>query len=294
VTTVAEHNSVLRPLSFLQQHAGVTVTRIGCDARGVVDAQALLDAVREDTLLVAVTHVSNVTGAIQPVAEVGSRMTAAGGEALLLVDAAQSLGHLPVDVSDLQADLIAGSGHKGLLGPLGTGMLYVGPRAADALEPYRQGGTGTNSEDEQQPDELPQRLESGNLNVPGLVGLAAALQELEREGAEARRRHEMQLAERLIDAVQAMPQLTLHGPTAGQERTAVISLASSALEPQELAMLLDSSFRIQTRAGLHCAPRMHQALGTDRAGGTLRISIGPYNTLEQVDIAIRALEELAA
>lgn len=293
VTTAAEHNSVLRPLQWLSEHAGVTVTRVACDADGVVDAEAVADALQESTRLVALTHVSNVTGAIQPVADVSRAMSQRQPQALLLVDAAQSLGHLPVHIGQLGADLLAAPGHKGLNGPLGTGLLYVGPRAAPAIQSLRQGGTGTRSEEDRQPTSLPDQLESGNHNVPGLLGLRAALVDLEQAGLGSIRRHELQLTEQLLSGLQDLPRVTVHGPPAGEGRTGVVSI-SGDFEPQELAMLLDSSFRVQVRAGLHCAPRMHRALNTAARGGTVRFSMGRYSTPEHIEAAVSALTEVLA
>ncbi len=171
VTSVVEHNSVLRPLKWLEQHRSVSVTRVDCDADGVVDAENLVDAFQSSTKLIALTHASNVTGAIQPI-EDAARL-AHDNDALLLVDAAQSLGHLPINVQSQRIDLLAASGHKGLLGPLGTGVLYIADGLEAQMESLRQGGTGTKSEEDVQPSELPFMLEAGNLNVPGLVGLGA-------------------------------------------------------------------------------------------------------------------------
>lgn len=292
VTTDAEHNSVLRPLHFLSRHAGVRVTRVGCDGQGRVDPGEMESALRDDTRLVAVTHVSNVTGAVQPVEQIGAAV-GRHGRALLLIDAAQSLGHLPIDAVALGADLIASSGHKGLLGPLGTGLLYVGPRAAESLLPFRQGGTGTNSESEEQPEALPERLESGNLNMVGIVGLAAAIQDLDAATIAQRHERERKLTTLLLEQLADCEAYRLHGPPADGPRVGVVSLTSESSDPHDLSMLLDASFGVQTRAGLHCAPLMHRGLGTEQSGGTLRISVGPYTTEDEVLAAARALLELA-
>ncbi|HEV3005932.1 MAG TPA: aminotransferase class V-fold PLP-dependent enzyme, partial [Pirellulales bacterium] len=187
VTTVAEHNSVLRPLTALEASGRVEVERVGCGPSGIVDPDDVRRALRGDTKLVVLTHASNVTGALQPAAEIG-RMTRRHG-ALFLLDAAQTLGEMPLAVDILEVDLLAAPGHKGLLGPLGTGLLFVRPGVEDRLASLRQGGTGSFSDEDWQPQALPDRYESGNLNVPGIVGLAAGLAWLEEQGLESVRRH---------------------------------------------------------------------------------------------------------
>ncbi|MCA9177316.1 MAG: aminotransferase class V-fold PLP-dependent enzyme [Planctomycetales bacterium] len=292
VTTVWEHNSVLRPLAHLARHGGVEVTYLEGNGFAVNDDEVAA-AMRDETRLVAITHVSNVTGAIQPVHKIG-RQVAEHPRALLLVDAAQSLGHLPIDVVDLGADLLAAPGHKGLRGPLGTGLLYVGPRAEPQLQSWRQGGTGTQSEEPMQPEALPERLEAGNLNMPGIAGLAAAVALLSTEQLAAAAEHERRLTERLLTGLAELPDVQVHGPAdpSSALRTSVVSITSTLLPPQELAALLDASFRIQTRAGLHCAPLAHRKLNTLSQGGTLRFSPGPETKLEEIDYALQALREL--
>jgi selenocysteine lyase/cysteine desulfurase len=236
--------------------------------------------------------VSNVIGVIQPLAEIAAAIRSHG--ALFLVDAAQSAGHLPIDLSELGVDLFACSGHKGLCGPLGTGLLYVGPRAEDELEPLRWGGTGTHSEDDVQPRELPDRFESGNLNVPGLVGLDAALAELQTRGIEHIRDHEIRLTHRLWDGLSVLPGVKLFGASPNDvPRTGVVSLQINDMAPQEAAAVLDEHFDVQCRAGLHCAPGVHRSLGTLAAGGTVRLSLGLFNSEDDIDRAIDAVNALS-
>ncbi len=191
ITSAAEHNSVLRPLRYLEGHQGVEISRIPVDEFGLVDPDAIRGAIRPNSRLIALIHASNVTGALQPAEDVG-RIAHENG-LLFLLDAAQSLGHVPLDVSRLGADLLAAPGHKGLLGPLGTGILYVAPGIEEQLRPIRQGGTGTDSESDRQPETLPQKYESGNPNVAGLVGLSAGVEYLAQQGIAAVRQHELQL-----------------------------------------------------------------------------------------------------
>ena len=294
VTTTLEHNSVLRPLQHWSQYHSVDVTYLQPADDGCISARAMEEALRVNTRLAIVTHASNVTGVVQPVEQWGEVL--ASRNTLLLVDAAQTLGHLPVDVGQLGADLVAASTHKGVRGPLGTAMLYVGANAADHLRPWRQGGTGTQSESPQQPHELPERLESGNLNVVGLAGLASALNALEESGGPSGE-HEERLADRLRHGLKQMDGVQVHdGVRVGHrpKRTGVVSITVEGFEPQELASLLDVSFRIQTRAGLHCAPLAHEWLGTLAGGGALRFSIGPENTEAHIDAALKAIESLTA
>ena len=292
VTSMAEHNSTLRPLRQAQEHQAVTVTRVPCNGAGLVDPDDIRAAIQPHTRMVALVHVSNVTGAIQPVIEVGK--IAADHEICYLVDAAQSLGHLPFDLTATQADLIAAPGHKGLLGPLGSGVLYIHPQRAAELMPIRQGGTGTQSETDAQPDTLPDRFESGNHNVPSLLGLRAGIAYLTDRGVAAICDHEQQLAERLRQGLREIKGLRIYGPQNVQDRAGVISLQIDGYDPQELAMLLDSNHRIQARAGFHCAPLVHKQIGTDQHGGTLRLSVGALTTTAEIDTTVEAIGEIAA
>jgi cysteine desulfurase / selenocysteine lyase len=291
VTTVCEHNSVLRPLADAHRRLGVEVTHVRCDAAGYVDPADVRAALRPNTRLVAVTHASNVTGAVQPVADIARIAREAG--ALSLVDAAQSAGHLPLDVATIDADLVAASGHKGLLGPLGTALLYIRPGAERRLAPTRQGGTGLHSTSDAQPDELPHRHEAGNLNVPALAGLAAAAKFLADETVAKIATHEADLVARFLAGLRELPAVRLYGPAADQPRAPVVSFAVEDFDPQDFAAALDSSFGVQCRAGLHCAPRMHEALSTLATGGLVRLSVGWSTTHEDVARTLQAIAALA-
>jgi len=291
VTTVCEHNSVLRPLRFLAEHREVTITYVRCDGRAYVDPDEIRRAITPQTKLVALIHASNVTGAIQPVEAVGK--LAAERDVLYLVDAAQSLGYEPVDVSRIGCQLLAAPGHKGLLGPLGTGLLYVAPGAENKLLPLRQGGTGTRSDEDVQPTSLPDRYESGNLNALGIVGLESGVSHVLQTGIETIQERSRELTRRLLAGLEQIRGVTLFGPRNANSRLGVISLNVAGYDPQELAALLDTNWSIQTRAGLHCAPRMHAALGT-LPRGTLRISPGHFSTEAEIDTLIGVLKEIAA
>lgn len=291
ITSVAEHNSVLRPLTDLVDAGKITVTRVACSSDGVIDPHDVRAALRPNTRLVAITHASNVTGAVQPIAEIGQIAHEAG--ALMLCDTAQTVGHYPLDVRELQVDLLAASGHKGLLGPLGTGVLAIAPAAVPKLRSVRQGGTGTRSEETRQPDELPSKFESGNLNVPGILGLGAAAAFLEERGVTAIHQEGAVLTQRLLAGFREIRGLRVLGPTGEQPRVPLVSIVVEGYDPQEVALGLDAAHRIQVRPGLHCAPEMHQALGTHRSGGTVRFSLGVFTTAAEIDATIAAVAELA-
>jgi cysteine desulfurase family protein len=292
VTSDAEHNSVLRPLAHLAAQGRITVTHVPCDAAGRIKPVDVRSALTPETRLVALAHVSNVTGTIQPLSEVGRIVRSHG--ALFLVDAAQSLGHLPFTVADLQCDMLAAPGHKGLLGPLGTGILYVRPGVEAELNSLRQGGTGTQSESDQQPDDMPAKFESGNHNVAGIVGLGAGCQYLLDRGIATVHADVSRLADELRGAIAGIEGVTVYGPDEAAERVGVVSINVRGYDPQEVASALDSHYHVQVRAGLHCAARIHWALQTAPLGGTVRFSLGPFNTAEHIRAAVAAISEIAA
>jgi cysteine desulfurase family protein len=292
ITTVAEHNSVLRPLRQWEKDGGCEVTRLPVDGEGQVNPADVVAAIRPNTSMIAVVHVSNVTGTIQPICEIGEIAKQNGIR--YLVDAAQSLGQLPIDVNEIQASLLAAPAHKGLMSPLGLGVLYVAEGVESHMQPTRQGGTGTESELDIQPTELPSRYESGNHNVPAILGLNEGLKFLQQgEGIPAVRDHHRGLTDRLVAGLNEVPGVTIYGPTDGNRRAGVVGMNCADYDPRELASLLDSAFGVQVRAGLHCAPLMHQQLGTTPNGGTVRFSVGCFNTTDQIDRAVDAVKEIA-
>jgi cysteine desulfurase family protein len=292
VTSDAEHNSVLRPLSHLAAQGRITVTHVPCDSAGRIKTDDVRRAMRPETRLVALIHVSNVTGTIQPLVEIGQCVRS--HSALFLVDAAQSLGHLPFTVDELQCDMLAAPGHKGLLGPLGTGVLYVRPGVESQLQSFRQGGTGTQSESDQQPDEMPAKFESGNHNVAGIVGLGAGCRFLLERGIAKVHTDISRLADELRSALAGIEGVTVYGPAEAAERVGVVSINVRGYDPQEVASALDAHYYVQVRAGLHCAARIHTALNTATLGGTVRFSLGPFNTPEHTRAAAAAIAEIAA
>lgn len=288
ITTRMEHNALVRPLAELAGR-GVAVERVAASHDGCVDLDDLARALRTGpTRLVAMAHASNVTGSILPAREVAQLAHEYG--ALFLLDAAQTAGALPLDVGEMEIDLLALPGHKGLLGPPGTGALFVA--AGVTLTPLRFGGTGLRSEDEQMPEKLPERLEAGTLNTVGLAGLGAALRFLAERGVAAVRAHEMALTARLLAGLQGIPGLRIHGVADPPRQVATVSISLQGWEPVDLAAVLDSSFGIAVRAGLHCAPAAHRTLGTFPSG-TVRLSAGCFTTEDDIEQTVAALEQLA-
>lgn len=287
VTTSMEHNSLLRPLYALR-NAGVELTIVKAAADGVVAPEQIRQALRKNSVMVAVSHVSNVCGAIQPLAEISRICRTAGVR--LLVDAAQSAGHLPLSVAELAIDLLAVPGHKGLLGPSGTGFLYAAPHLQ--LRPLQQGGTGTNSTAEEQPLMMPDGFEAGTHNTPGIAGLQAGLEFLTASGVAALHLHETALLQQAEDALRTIDGLAVHGPRSAAERCAVLSFTIAGIDAGELAGELDRDYDIAVRAGLHCAPLAHRTLGT-APGGTVRISPGFSTTREEIAIFADAVVQCA-
>ena len=288
VTTAIEHNAVIRPLHALAGR-GVTVTRVACAPDGRLDLDDLEAALRSGSArLVAMCHASNVVGTILPARDAAALAHAHG--ALFLLDAAQTAGVLPIDVREMEIDLLAVPGHKALLGPTGSGALYVAPGIR--LAPLRQGGTGTRSEEERQPEELPAALEAGTLNTVGIAGLGAALDYVRDRGRDAIRAHEVARTARLIGGLREIAGLRVHGTGDAERQVATVSVSLEGWEPVDLAGALDSSFGIAVRSGLHCAPLAHRTIGTFPSG-TVRFSPGPFTTDDDVDRAVRAVGTLA-
>ena len=288
VTTVLEHNSVLRPLNRLAVEQGVTVEHAGCDANGVLDYDELEQLVTPNTRAVVVTHASNVTGNAVDIARVAAMAHAAG--ALVIVDASQSAGTARIDMKAMGLDIVCFTGHKGLMGPQGTGGLAVAEGVDVA--PWAMGGTGVHSFDPLQPLEWPTRLEAGTLNGHGIAGLSAGLDFIEAQGGvEAIAAHERSLAERFLAGVREIPGIALYGAFDQPMRSAIVSLNVGDIDSAEISDALMQRWGIATRPGAHCAPLMHRALGTERQG-VVRFSFGYFNTDEEVDTAIDALRDL--
>ncbi|NJD61107.1 MAG: aminotransferase class V-fold PLP-dependent enzyme [Deltaproteobacteria bacterium] len=287
VTTSVEHNSVMRPLRRMIETAGVTVTVVPAGPDGVVDAGAVAAAIRRKTRLGAVVHASNVSGAIQPVREIARAARRAG--AYSLVDAAQTAGSIPIDLSDLPVDLLAAPGHKGLLGPQGTGFLYV--REGVPVVPLIEGGTGSRSENDHQPDFYPDALESGTPNSVGIAGLGVSLSWLLRRGVDRIREKEMELLEELIEGMRKIPGVTLFGPLDPGRCASALSFRVGGMDPAETGGRLENRFGVLVRAGLHCSPNGHRTLGSFPEG-TVRVSPGPFTTRKEIALFLAAARKI--
>jgi cysteine desulfurase / selenocysteine lyase len=290
VVTGMEHNSVMRPLRFLEQ-SGVIVTLVDAAADGTVDPRDVAHALATPARLVCTLHASNVIGTIVPIGEIARVCRDRG--VVYLVDAAQTAGCVPIDLARDPIDILAFTGHKGLLGPTGTGGIVFSPGFDERrVTPLIFGGTGSRSEHEQQPDFLPDRFESGTANIAGIAGLSAGLDYILERGLDEIRSHESALAGRLIEGLGAIEGVTVYGTTDPARRTAAVSFRIAGIDNAEAARLFSDEFDIMCRAGLHCAPRAHRAIGTF-AQGTIRLSIGPFNTAADIDAALSAVATIA-
>ncbi|MBW7884395.1 MAG: aminotransferase class V-fold PLP-dependent enzyme [Caldilineaceae bacterium] len=287
ITSSVEHNSVARPLRHLEQQ-GVGVTFVACSPQGLLDPDDVRTARRPNTRLLVTTHASNVVGTLLPIAELAAM--ARGWGVPYLVDAAQTAGNVPIDIAALGVDMLAFTGHKGLMGLTGTGGLYS--REGLQLAPLMRGGTGSDSELEIQPEFLPDLYESGTLNVAGLAGLAAGAALLIDAGVEEIHANEQELVQRFLDGAAAIPGLTVYGPADVRQRTGVLSFNLEHLSPSEVGMLLDQRWEIMCRVGLHCAPAAHRTIGTYPTG-TVRFGWSSFNSVEEIDFALAALASLA-
>ena len=292
LVTSMEHNAVMRPLVQLQRQ-GVTFDRIPCDHEGnliLSEADAL---VKPNTRLLVCLHASNVCGTIMPLKEISAFCQKHG--LLFVLDSAQTAGTLPIDMEELKLDALAFTGHKGLRGPQGIGGFLIRSELASQIEPLLSGGTGSISHTEEVPDFLPDRFEPGTPNIPGILGLHAALDDLENSSMDLAFQHELTLTKQFIDGIltldPAEASLRVIGHKDTQNRCAVVSIQTLEVDMARAAFELDDTYGIMSRVGLHCAPSAHKTLGTYPAG-TLRFSFGPENTPEEVDTALHALAEI--
>ena len=288
VTTDCEHNSVLRPLYRLEEERGVTLGIVPADRLGRVDYGAFERLVGPQTRAVVCTHASNLTGNVLDLARIGEIAHRQG--ALLVVDASQTAGAIPIDMEAMHIDVLCFTGHKGLMGPQGTGGLCIRPGVE--IAPWKVGGSGVHSYDRHQPQEYPTRLEAGTLNSHGIAGLSAALDFISEVGVTAIEEKECALMDRFYRAVSATEGVTVYGDFSQARRSAIVTLNIRDYDSAAVSDELSESYGIATRPGAHCAPRMHEALGTtDR--GAVRFSFSWFNTEDEVDAAIRAVRELA-
>lgn len=287
ITTSMEHNAVARPLYVMSQQ-GIEWTAVPCAADGTLDPEEVRKAIRPNTRLICILHASNLTGTIMPAAAVGKIARENG--ILFMLDSAQSAGVLPIDVEEMGIDILAFTGHKGLLGPQGTGGLYIRPDLE--IRPLKEGGTGSFSEYLEHPRMMPDLLESGTQNTPGIAGLLAGVQTIKEIGIEKIRKHERELTDLLISGLKALPGVKVYGPGSSALQTAVVSFNISEMDCGELSLNLDYQYGIITRSGLHCAPLAHKTLGSFERG-SCRLSPGYFNTVEDIEHVIQAVHELS-
>jgi cysteine desulfurase family protein len=283
ITSSMEHNAMARPLEALRKN-GVTVTKVATSPVNGISLREIQNAIHANTKLIAITHASNVTGTLNPIREIGQIAKEFG--VAFLVDCAQTAGVFPINVQEMGIDLLAFAGHKSLLGCQGVGGLYV--HKGITLKTLREGGTGSHSESLEQPDELPERYESGTLNTSGIAGLGAGIRYIMETGMEKIKQREEDLTNMLLIGLARIPGVVLYGPPLGQQRAAVVSFNLEQISANELCMILDKSFQIAVRPGLHCAPDAHRVLGTLQ-GGTIRISPGYFTTEEEIETCLQAI-----
>ena len=287
ITTDLEHNSVLRPLYRLEDAGVITLDFIPADGQGRLDYNSISSLVKPNTSAIVCTHASNLTGNLVDLPRISAAAKAHG--LLLVVDASQTAGAVPIDMEAMGIDVLCFTGHKSMLGPQGTGGLCI--REGVEIRPWKVGGTGVHSYDRVQPEAYPTRLEAGTLNTHGIAGLSAAVDYLNEVGVEAIRHRELELMHRFLDGIATVPGVVCYGDFESP-RTAVVALNLGEEDSAAVADALWEDYGIAVRPGAHCAPRMHQALGTVEQGA-VRFSFGWCNTEEEVDLAIRAVRELA-
>jgi cysteine desulfurase family protein len=285
ICTSVEHNSVRRPLEYVRKVKNVSITYVETDTTGRLNLKTVREAFQPNTRLLVCTHSSNLLGSITPVGELAELCRK--HNVRLLVDAAQTAGTYPLDVNELGIDMLAFPGHKGLLGPQGTGGLYVHPDLE--LEPLVHGGTGSQSETIGQPTVRPDRYEAGTQNVPGIAGLQAGVRYVRQKGVEAIHRHEWELTQKLMEGLMGIKGVTLLGPEIGQTRTGIVSFLLKGRESAEVAHVLDRQFHIAVRAGHHCTPLAHASAGTLQTGA-VRASVGFSTTSEEIEALLEAVK----
>lgn len=286
ITTSMEHNSVIRPIKSLEKD-GIENTIVECDKDGFLNPDDIKNAIKKNTKLIVTTHASNVVGTIVDIKSVGE--IAKEKNILYLVDASQTAGVYDINVKDINVDMIAAPGHKCLLGPQGTGILYI--KEDLNVDILKEGGTGSRSEDLFQPDLTPDKYESGTHNTPGIVGLNEGVKFILETGIDNIRAHEEELCQYMLDRLREVPNIVIYGPKDSKKRAAVISINIPKIDSGEITFLLDSEYNIATRSGIHCAPLAHKTLGTIEQGA-VRFSLGYFNTKKDIDEAVKALKEI--
>jgi len=289
ITTTIEHNSVLRPLYHLYKYNGVEVDYISFDGKGFVDPDEFPKKFKKNTKLVIVNHASNVIGTIQPIKEIGKHCRENGIP--FAIDASQSAGKIAVDIEEMNVDVVVFTGHKSFLGPTGIGGLYV--REGIEIRHTRAGGTGVRSAVRTHLEEYPYRLEYGTLNILGVAGLQAGLKWIKKKGLNNIHEQEMKLTAMLRDGLKDIEEVTLYCQDDLKDHISVFLFNIDGLEALNTATILDVDYNIACRSGLHCAPLVHEQLGTDKIRGAVRFGIGPFNTEAQIKTAVKAVKEIA-
>lgn len=283
-----EHNAVMRPLTQLLDE-GITFDTIPCDSTGSIQMDSIEPLIRPNTVALIINHASNVCGTIQPLKSIGPICKAHNLQ--FIVDAAQTVGVIPIDVKACHIDALCFTGHKGLLGPQGIGGIILTKEMAQTLTPLIAGGTGSFSHLETMPTHMPDAFEAGTLNLPGIIGLNEGLDYIESQGMENIHNHELVLTQSFLEGLQSIDGINIVGKQNIQDRTAVVSITIDGMDPANIAYELESTYHIMTRVGLHCAPRAHQTLGT-YPEGTVRFSFGYANTHKDVESALSALHRI--
>jgi cysteine desulfurase / selenocysteine lyase len=276
ITTAMEHNSVLRPLKSLEKK-GVETTILKCNAEGYLEPENIKKSIKDNTRLVISTHASNVTGTVMPIIEIAKIANQAG--ILFMLDASQSAGSRKIDLSEIDIDLLAAPGHKGLLGPQGTGFLYA--KKGITLMSLKEGGTGTDSRSSLQPVEFPDGYEAGTLNAPSIIGLGASVKWIKKVGIDNIQAHEEMLVGALDENLRNMKEITVYGPVNASEKSAIVAFNINGVGCEEVAEILYKKYNIGVRSGFHCAGLAHKTIGTWDTGA-VRISVGPFNTIREI------------
>ncbi|MGM0437779.1 MAG: aminotransferase class V-fold PLP-dependent enzyme [Bacillota bacterium] len=288
ITTTMEHNSVLRPLHGLEENGIIEVDYIQCAEDGSLDPDKIKKHIKNNTKLIVITYASNVTGTLMPVKEISK--IADENDLYFILDTAQAAGLYDIDFQELKTDILAFTGHKGLMGPPGTGGFAVSKKIAKKMDSLIEGGTGSISDKEYQPDFLPDKFESGTMNTPGIAGLKAGIEFIKNTGLENIRNHEFKLTKKFIEGLKENERIKIYGPGDVSKQSPTISIQYDDLDMGEMSFTLDDKYGIMTRSGLHCAPFAHKTIGSFPEG-TLRFSIGYFNTEEEIEYTLEKLKE---
>ena len=289
ITSSMEHNSVMRPLRALEWE-GVELSVVQCSGIGDISPDDIAAVIKKNTRMIVITHASNVTGTIMPIADIAQMAREKG--VIICVDAAQTAGSIPIDVIKDNIDILVFTGHKSLNGPQGTGGFYIRKGLERMVSPLERGGTGSGSEFEEQPDFMPDRFESGTPNTIGIAGLGAGAAYISAIGIEAIRKKEIDLTELFLDGIRSIKGVRIYGNTNSARRTALVSFSIDGMSPSDISFNLDERFNIMSRPGLHCAPSAHRTIGTF-PDGTVRFSFGIFTTEDKIKIAVKAIETLS-